>query len=479
MLLLLYLCCAAAAYTESLHVRSLPDDHVLFSFLFRSTRQLPRALIHIAEDADASKVALRMTRGRWQQNWGALPDEGRHIGGTGMEVIATLRDPTRWKPLVNALSGLFCASLNYMDETRSVQPIFAFNDDTGIVMHGLLPSETVCTENLTPFLKLLPCKNKAGVASLLSSRLFNTDFSSLSVELMDGVLEQRIELVVDRQRIVNHKGALDVPGSLPDYLLTCLDRPYGSDVTCFPADTRESQPWTLSEIFGRPIASSCPVASNTAILIDGTSHTLTDAPFDITHVKQVHGILPPILAKRSLTSQGSSLHGKMTLLVNNTCSESIEVLYYSVLPWFLRPYLHSLHASNDSIKNLSYTPAIDRHRPARLEMKLHAQPGLTTVAFDLERTVLRYAEYPPDANRGFDIPGAYLRAGNYELRTTPALLSLPTPDFSMPYNVIILTCTVIALCFGSVFNLVSRRIVLASDIPKTSILTTLKAKFRR
>lgn len=24
--------------------------------------------------------------------------------------------------------------------------------------------------------------------------------------------------------------------------------------------------------------------------------------------------------------------------------------------------------------------------------------------FDFDRTVLRYAEYPPDANRGFDVP---------------------------------------------------------------------------
>ena len=39
------------------------------------------------------------------------------------------------------------------------------------------------------------------------------------------------------------------------------------------------------------------------------------------------------------------------------------------------------------------------------------------------------------------------------------LLSLPTPDFSMPYNVIILSSTVIALAFGSVFNLVVRRFV--------------------
>lgn len=55
--------------------------------------------------------------------------------------------------------------------------------------------------------------------------------------------------------------------------------------------------------------------------------------------------------------------------------------------------------------------------------------------------------------------------GEYVARTTSLLLSLPTPDFSMPYNVIILTCTVVALCFGSMFNLLSRRIALLSEVP--------------
>ncbi|CAG8586223.1 8487_t:CDS:1, partial [Racocetra persica] len=46
------------------------------------------------------------------------------------------------------------------------------------------------------------------------------------------------------------------------------------------------------------------------------------------------------------------------------------------------------------------------------------------------------------------------------------LVSLPTPDFSMPYNVITLTCTVIALFFGSMFNLMTRSFVAFVDVGK-------------
>lgn len=46
--------------------------------------------------------------------------------------------------------------------------------------------------------------------------------------------------------------------------------------------------------------------------------------------------------------------------------------------------------------------------------------------------------------------------------TDTLLVSLPTPDFSMPYNVITLTCTVIALFFGSLFNLLIRNFSILS-----------------
>lgn len=43
------------------------------------------------------------------------------------------------------------------------------------------------------------------------------------------------------------------------------------------------------------------------------------------------------------------------------------------------------------------------------------------------------------------------------LHTEILLITLPTPDFSMPYNVICLACTVVAIAFGSFHNLSSRR----------------------
>lgn len=43
------------------------------------------------------------------------------------------------------------------------------------------------------------------------------------------------------------------------------------------------------------------------------------------------------------------------------------------------------------------------------------------------------------------------------LHTESLVVAMATPDFSMPYNVICLVCTVVALAFGPLFNLTTKR----------------------
>ena len=69
------------------------------------------------------------------------------------------------------------------------------------------------------------------------------------------------------------------------------------------------------------------------------------------------------------------------------------------------------------------------------------------------------------------------------VHTEALLVSLPTPDFSMPYNVICFVCTVIAIGFGSIFNLTTRRLEPAT--PENSrgrlqvLLSMLTSKLRK
>jgi len=62
------------------------------------------------------------------------------------------------------------------------------------------------------------------------------------------------------------------------------------------------------------------------------------------------------------------------------------------------------------------------------------------------------------------------------LHTETLLISLPTPDFSMPYNVICLACTVIAIAFGSIHNLTTRRFVVYDEVKHASVFTRLRRR---
>nr|KAG5712255.1 hypothetical protein BaRGS_014605 [Batillaria attramentaria] len=129
------------------------------------------------------------------------------------------------------------------------------------------------------------------------------------------------------------------------------------------------------------------------------------------------------------------------------------------------------------------------------------------VSLQFERAFLKWTEYPPDANHGFYINSAVISFqlptdsatlipplntstlqqaivdGSQEnfvrLYTEALLVSLPTPDFSMPYNVICLACTVIAIAFGSIHNLTTRSFVLFNPAEKKGLMTRLKGLLKR
>ena len=101
-------------------------------------------------------------------------------------------------------------------------------------------------------------------------------------------------------------------------------------------------------------------------------------------------------------------------------------------------------------------------------MTLNLPPQQTVqISMDVTKAFLRYTEHPPDAQRGWDLPPAIITPVrpndsdllNGRIYTSALLVDLATPDFSMPYNVIIFTCSLIAFIFGSIFNLLTRKFV--------------------
>ncbi len=98
-----------------------------------------------------------------------------------------------WKGLTYTLAGLYCASLEQMKSTVTSQPQFSFapesvginNTNPLYLRYSTLAREAVCTENLTPWIKMLPCRQKVSpIRFHLSSYRSYSSYNSDSMDLL-------------------------------------------------------------------------------------------------------------------------------------------------------------------------------------------------------------------------------------------------------------------------------------------------------
>ncbi|CAK9441331.1 uncharacterized protein LODBEIA_P52000 [Lodderomyces beijingensis] len=575
------------SYSESLHLKPLPRNKLLSSFRFQSEslpfepvyhneshhsgeveqreKQMshysffPSSLGPIIASTNTRDLSLRFTQGWWDaKSWGKLPGNGANSGGTGVEVVAVIEAPSiqaakqSWSKLTKILSGFFCASLNSIEEDTTTFPRYAveqmdprnYRPQVGnklYLLRAALPSEPVCTENLTPFLKLLPTRGKAGVASLLDGhKVFDSLWHGMSIDIHtecnssgDGTckweLHQTVNQVIDVIRSIRKHREGGIPKPVQGEKLRCDASKKNNIWQCFPLGDPTELSWSLETLYGRTI--NGPAFEDdegvTVVTIDvdrsAWNVTLKRSSSDAVMTNDLHGDIfeivrepfkhdfifftndstkvgavesPPLYVSRSLT--GYSLDkGGLRVAFTNPSAKAAQLKYFESVPWFMRLYMSTLelslwdsqstrvvHNHSEIIKNNYYRPSVDRQRPSHWELDLEVPANSTLrMTYDFDKSLLFYREYPPDANHGFDVEPAVILvkddSGNivYDFRTTSLLLTLPTPDFSMPYNVIILTCTVLSLAFGIVFNLLTKKTVTEEEFERVSQNTKF-AKFK-
>jgi len=497
-------------FHEHLHLRPLDDGRVSARFSFTTILKdiaprapsslrgddtpqhytlFPLALGQVLREHAVTELHLTLNAGKWDYaRWGYPEDPAV---ATGAELWAWMGESPsvsvdeRWKALRNSLAGLFCASLGSLDKLRTTSPTYSFRPEGSLPLfnqshqlrHASLPSENVCTENLTPFVKLLPCKTSTGIASLLNPhRLFDADWHGMGVHVQwspqNGISVQlSFQAVLDPVR-------------------------YSS---------QRQRDFSLKTLFDRQISKACPVATDSVVdvvMAESEYNVVSPGPSfmegDLAKFMVPEFQIPlnisvrwpgessfPYAAKRNshptnievvrtLTGPTQS-YGKLSVQVKNNLETDVSVIYLETMPWLVQFYIHTLKLTvngigrPDLLKRFSYIPSEARGRPMLFEgvLTVPAQSTLQ-LTLDVVKSFLRYTEHQPDAERGWDLPPAvFIPVSNNSLERgsprriyTPAVLvDLATPDFSMPYNVIIMSSTLIALIFGSVFNLLTRRFV--------------------
>jgi GPI-anchor transamidase subunit T len=213
-----------STFTESLDIVPLNANKVLvhFDFVTRTLARphhtsydlFPKSVAQVIDKFGISHLRTSLTQGRWLSSFGSASspviDHSLASAPVGLELAVAFNSSTtsssssslstnaltpitdaewhRWKGVTLALSGLFGASIVELDQSLTIRPSFAFpivppsatatngthdNDRSASnVWVGALPREVVCTENLTPWIRLLPCRDVVCVnahQSLLST----------------------------------------------------------------------------------------------------------------------------------------------------------------------------------------------------------------------------------------------------------------------------------------------------------------------
>ncbi|EGC37953.1 hypothetical protein DICPUDRAFT_29464 [Dictyostelium purpureum] len=551
------------SFSEELIVKPLPKGKVMThaqfttewnsNFLDKSTFQhydlFPRSIGDLITRVGIEELTLVFTQGRWSySDWG-YPVRAAPVG---VELISWMKPlpekgvDAQWKELTNSLSGLFCASMQFlyqvphhtsfpsqsfrpegssniyyngdMEQSRnSVPAIEITNPQNGTskvvpleLRYGILPRESVCTENLTPWIKLLPCREQSGIGKLLApNKLYDVHYHSMSITIRKICKNEDSECLAPTLEIVQSLTIVNDLNQQQEIVEISVDQLLG----------KKHQDSGLS---------ACPLASTSKVYIqkqDNLETGLKVSPdpesqqsnqqylvYDLKKYKEPLKLKlnwyrnfdrsnkypTPVVAHTHLTGYGQERGGISTQIFNNQ-NHPVNITYFQAIPWYLRLYFHTLkfninnkeYADRDFLfKKIS--PAETRSSPSSIELSFEMPPNsVASFSVDFDKVFLHYTEHPPDANRGFDLGSGVVTAyidleknKNTPLKddainlewstetyqhkkqqsivpiriyTEGLLITLPTPDFSMLYNVITLTGTVFALFFGSMLNILIRR----------------------
>ena len=296
------------------------------------------------------------------------------------------------------------------------------------VLYGALPREAVCTENLTPWLKLLPCRDVDGLGALLNRpQVYSAAYHSMHTHLQvnttgAGASRPSLTLTQSLTLVLRPPGSqqwvADPHNVQPCDLLRSLFEfqpngpcPLASTSNVYLGVPSLFSPKDLSEVkmfrFGDP---SCQWASTEELLQrswtplqppqlkaqlhvaleDGQSGTL------VTQVQLGHGDSMANGTRRDV-NHGSSVDSRKTICISQ------------LVPWYLRVHLHTLQLTINHraanwqtvAKNYSIVPSKDRQKPTVIEIcvPISGQSSHLSLSVRFDKGFLTVFEHPPDTAR--------------------------------------------------------------------------------
>jgi Gpi16 subunit, GPI transamidase component len=213
--------------------------------------------------------------------------------------------------------------------------------------------------------------------------------------------------------------------------------------------------------------------------------------------------MPPLHECIDLNRRNSEIwlgRGAIVTSISSSCAQTLHAYLLTPIPWFLdvdeTRVVKIVHSTNYSVERVS----VDEMRRATQAAEHRGHPGMITLPLILlpnseviigipySMTLLHAEDCPPDTHRGLDVPSGvlifskndaslkdigehfvhkvrnpWISLGNLTkdefsfLYSEPLVVEPLAPDFSMPYNVMTVTMTVLAFFLGSMLNSTARK----------------------
>ncbi|KAL5097441.1 hypothetical protein RYX36_001768, partial [Vicia faba] len=310
---------------------------------------------------DPFNVIVSNIHKNYERRGGLDPISSQNAKPPGVELWAAFDVPQHqvdasWKNLTHSLSGILCSSITFLESSNAYSsPKRASKSTLGNLRYGTFLREVVCKENIIPWLKLLPCRDKAKISALVdipsiyrsfyhSQRLHLTVSTAPADELDSGIiLEQTLTFVLQ-----------------PDILKTS---------SSFPDEFKIQPSWSLSSIFGRKVNGRCvlPKSSNVYFHVERdlvaqleklqkNTNAYADNGMGLTWKYRVVWSCPlaPLYAGRILIGSGNE-RGSIAISfkskeltkgfnVANNVEEKCKLQVYvlQIVPLYIKVYYHTL-----------------------------------------------------------------------------------------------------------------------------------------
>eukprot|EP00924_Labyrinthula_sp_SR-Ha-C_P000595 maker-scaffold_27-snap-gene-4.55-mRNA-1 protein AED:0.00 eAED:0.00 QI:104/1/1/1/1/1/2/150/487 len=399
----------------------------------------PRNFIYFTTEHNISNIKISFAKSMTSNSF--LKSESQKLFSEsypyGFQLLASKFEQSEdksWKSFVQYISGLFCTSPKYFPDQETLgEAIARHRLQKSIFIQ--IPGETSCTENLFSFLNLFPSKGKFGLSSLVKPKdVFSSSFHFYEL-IFEKKMKTKISLKIGYQaseevsfESFKNDESLDV-FFINEQKIKFYEK---QKVTIYNIKNKETsfQVYKEEEMCFDIVKSSSRkslVSDEIFIKIKNTCQE-----------KQLFKLIEPVPS--FIRFQPSSLSIKRN-------SEDL------VLTWFA--YNSEKARELDQVE--LYLPKLDEDSLGFFSIRTFLGSNETLEVHYFFKKKFKHREsFPFDPSRGISLPGSVL-IGDKSYYSNSLVIRLPQPDHSMPFNVITLSSTLIALSVGSFANIFIRK----------------------